>query len=270
VHEVATARETNPDDRVSKLEAELAKLRGDYSRLHHMYTRTLEELELVRRRMFIAKAERVDTSADQLAFHGMFDQIEGLRKALEIIDAANGNNPGGKPDGRKKKKHRPTGRRDLSKTPLPVQRVEVVDPMLEGVAKRIGVEESQRVVFRRGGRVRLVIARVVYKRFGDPCCAAAPRAFLTMLIVARSGHREVCFVPSNSKATGIVAAGDLCQTSPAVCVPPRGAKAAPKSFQIVTAAMPKELFPRGLLAPSMIAHVLFEKYVMGVPFYRQE
>ena len=33
--------------------------------------------------------------------------------------------------------------------------------------------------------------------------------------------------------------------------------------------MPKELFPRGLLAPSMIAHILVQKYRWGLPFHRQ-
>jgi transposase len=34
--------------------------------------------------------------------------------------------------------------------------------------------------------------------------------------------------------------------------------------------MPKEIVPRGILAPSMIVHVLAIKYVLGVPFYRYE
>ena len=39
--------------------------------------------------------------------------------------------------------------------------------------------------------------------------------------------------------------------------------------ELVTAPMPKELFPRGLLAPSMIAHILVQKYRWGLPFHRQ-
>ena len=38
--------------------------------------------------------------------------------------------------------------------------------------------------------------------------------------------------------------------------------------KLVTAPMPKEMFPRGLLAPSMIAHVLVQKYRWGLPFHR--
>jgi transposase len=40
--------------------------------------------------------------------------------------------------------------------------------------------------------------------------------------------------------------------------------------EIKAAPLPKELFSRGLLAPSMIAHLLVAKYMMGVPFYRLE
>jgi hypothetical protein len=39
---------------------------------------------------------------------------------------------------------------------------------------------------------------------------------------------------------------------------------------ITVAPAPRQLFRRPLLAPSMIAHVLVTKYLMGVPFYRLE
>ena len=38
--------------------------------------------------------------------------------------------------------------------------------------------------------------------------------------------------------------------------------------EIVTAKKPKEVFERGMLAPSMIAHVLAQKYRWGMPFHR--
>ncbi|NVL67921.1 IS66 family transposase, partial [Escherichia coli] len=51
-----------------------------------------------------------------------------------------------------------------------------------------------------------------------------------------------------------------------------GPAATPKEprFRIVTAPMPKEIMKRGMLAPSMIAHLLAMKYLLGVPFYRYE
>ena len=39
---------------------------------------------------------------------------------------------------------------------------------------------------------------------------------------------------------------------------------------IGAAERPREIVERGLLAPTMIAHLLVTKYVMGVPFYRQQ
>jgi len=37
---------------------------------------------------------------------------------------------------------------------------------------------------------------------------------------------------------------------------------------IITAPKPKELLGRGLLAPSMIAHILVQKFRFGILFYR--
>lgn len=71
--------------------------------------------------------------------------------------------PGDKPRGRTRKTP-PTGRRDLSKCDLPEVRVELPDPLFEGKLERIGVEETSRVAFERGGYRRLVVARIVYKK----------------------------------------------------------------------------------------------------------
>jgi hypothetical protein len=39
-------------------------------------------------------------------------------------------------------------------------------------------------------------------------------------------------------------------------------------FELVTVKMPKEMVDRGLLAPSLIAHMLVSKYRFGIPFHR--
>ena len=124
----------------------------------------------------------------------------------------------------------PTGRRDLSKCDLPEIRVELSDPQLEGKAERIGVEETSRVAFERGGYRRLIVARVVYK---EPEPSPPPRT-----------------------------EGPTDGRIPAAPTEP--------SYRFITAPMPKEIMARGMLAPSMIAHVLAIKYVLGVPFYRYE
>ena len=230
--------------------SKLAEAESAFARLREKYTRALEELALLHRRLHIAKAERIDTAVEQLAFDKMLDEVQDLAKAVEAAAAlqanaaqpaadgtnaspdANANaekNPD-KADGRKKRSTPPTGRRDLSTTDLPVERVEVPDPELEGKVPRLGFEDSQRLGYQRGGLRRIVVARVVYDTSALDSAAVAPP------------EREA-----------------------------RSPRAEPNArFQTVTAPMPKEIVRRGMLAPSMIAHVLIEKYAMGVPFYRLE
>jgi transposase len=45
---------------------------------------------------------------------------------------------------------------------------------------------------------------------------------------------------------------------------------AQKEFSVVTAPMPDEAFPRSLAAPSMLAHIIAEKSLQGVPLFRLE
>lgn len=112
---------------------------------------------------------------------------------------------------------KPTGRRDLAKSDLPLVRVEILDDMLEKAAERIGFEDSWKLGYERGGRRRIQVARAVYKL---PGASANPE------------EQTAC--------------------------------------SVVTAEAPRELFRRGLLAPAPIAHSLVAKYVLGVPFARQE
>ncbi len=233
---VATADElTSLRNDNASLRDELAKAKDALANLRVRYHQLLEELHLLKRRLVVAKAERLDDVADaQLAFDKLLAETEAIKK---VLDAGSSDSPqqaaspppGEKPRGRTRQ-NSPTGRRDLSKCNLPEVRVELPDPLLEGKAERIGVDTTSRVVFERGGYRRLVVERVVYKE----SVKEAPRQ-------------------TDGKTGG-------------------GTAAAPteKHFRIVTAPMPKEIVPRGILAPSMIAHVLAIKYVLGVPFYRYE
>jgi hypothetical protein len=156
----------------------------------------------------------------------MLAKVEQLAKQLDAETAAASpkGDDGEKPQG-DTPTSKPTGRRDLAKSDLPVVRIEVTDPELEGKVERVGFEESSRFAWERGGPRRVVVARVKYRVVSDDA-ADATRA--------------------QSTDDGATAA------------------------QIVTTPMPKELFRRCLLAPSMIAHVIVAKYLLGVPFYRLE
>ena len=155
-----TSQPTDP--RIADLEQRLAASEAALTLLRKAYTRALEQLQLLQRRIFMASAERV--ADEQLAFQGMFDQVHALAKAL---DAAGDD---GNDDDAKKTRTRktpPKGRRDLAESDLPIRRVEILDDELEGKAESIMFEETSRLGYERGGPVRVVVARAIYKVAGS-------------------------------------------------------------------------------------------------------
>lgn len=249
--EASIDTQTSERRRIGTLEAELAELKDSHRQLRRAYMHALEQLQLMRRRMFLAKAERREEVAEQLVFEGMFAEVERLEKELEELrnaeDAAGVKGEGGNegsgveagsggddPKGDKPKKGGGKGRRNLENSDLPIVVLEVSDPELEGKAERIGVEKSWKLAYEPGGMRRLLISRIVYK--------------------------TADFVPPDSH----------CEQAADELRPDGGSAAVETGRGIVTTSLPKELFRRSLLAPSMVAHLLFAKYVLGVPFYRLE
>jgi transposase len=220
-------------DRVAELEAEIARLRAKLvdseqtlQRLRQAYTNALEQLQLAKRRLFVAKAERREAVPEQLQLDLLTEQVEQLGEELNQAETAaqseesndtteqahpNKTAKAGQYDGTKPKS---SGRRNLASSTLPLIRVEITNPQLEGTAERIGFEESWKLGYERGGQRRILVARVVYR------------------------------LVEHDPETG--------------------------ALQIVKAEAPKELVRRSLLSASLIAHVLIAKYVLGVPFARQE
>jgi transposase len=208
--------------RIAHLEATLAKVTDERDKLRRAYEQLKEHLELLRRRIFFAKAERVDAAQLEIEFAQTQAKLDALVERLveqapppPAIDT--GSDPAAPPPPAKTRA-KPTGRRNLADEDLPEERVEILNPALEGHATRIGFEESCKLRYRRGGPVRLVVARMTYKT-------------------------ELAAEPGRDPEELM--------------------------FKLVTAPMPKEMFPRGLLAPTMIAHVLVQKYRWGLPFHRQ-
>jgi transposase len=154
-------------DRVATLEAELAatRLRADEllaerDRLREAYRHLELQVELQRRRLFVAKAERIDTEQLELEFAATLAKLNEIAGKLpaSVLEEL------GSPDGNKKKpKRSPTGRRDLRDEDLPEERIVLVDPVFEGTAERIGTEETCQVKWRRGGPVRVVTVRIKYR-----------------------------------------------------------------------------------------------------------
>jgi transposase len=193
----------------ARLEAALAKVTAERDKLRHAYEQLKEQLELLRRRIFVAKAERIDASQLELEFAATKAKLEAM--ATVLGEAVGLSDPAAPPPTEPNTpRAKPTGRRNMFDDPqMAEERVEITDPSLEGKAKRIGWEESCRLGYRRGGPIRIVVARATYK-------------------VEEDGART----------------------------------------ELVTATKPKELFERGLLAPSMIAHALVAKYRFALPFHR--
>jgi hypothetical protein len=263
-------------DELEKTKDELERTKGDIEKLRHAYRRVLEELALMRKRLFVAKGERKDTTAEQLVFEGLLAEASLLERALEAATLAQQTQQAEQkaqaeqkepespvapesPKPEDEPRPKPKGRRNLAASTLPIVRVEITDPELEGKAERIGFEESSRLGFERGGARRIVVARAIYKVEDD----AATTATTPSMEEARTS------------AEGERTDPDLEATTPPLASEGAEPKAAPTDpsegrTQLLTAPLPKELFRRRLLAPSMIAYILVAKFTMGLPFYRLE
>jgi transposase len=163
-------------ERVAELEQALATERAaraaeqsraddavaERDRLREAYRHLQLEVEVARRRLVVAKAERIDTTQLQLEFAAKLAALDTLGGQLAPApdEAAPADRPDKPTHGKKRK---PGGRRDLMQIDMPEERIELADPALEGVAPRMGTEDSCKVMWRRGGFVRLVVARVKYR-----------------------------------------------------------------------------------------------------------
>lgn len=162
--------------RADALEKERDALRASHHRLRL-------ELELLRKRMFESKAERVNTAQLKLEFAEKLRALDEVAQTLNLIGPVAGEEvpAGGGESKRAAGKSR--GRRNLSQLPLEEKRIEIVDPVFdklveEGKAERIGHEESYKLAWQRGGMRRLVIAKVKYRTVavdenGDAALATA-------------------------------------------------------------------------------------------------
>jgi len=160
------------DAELVERDVKIEELTSVHARLLNAYEALKEELLLVKRRMFIAKAERVDTASLQLEFDALVKKLDALAGVLPepSDDAGDGGEDDGDTGGggKKPKKRKPKGRRNLADADMPEVVVEVDDELFEqlvaeGKAERIGSETSYKLVWERGGFRRLRIERVKYR-----------------------------------------------------------------------------------------------------------
>ena len=204
--------------RVAELEAKLAQVTAERDKpCAGPTSSSRSRLELLRRRIYVARAERIDTAqGTEIEFAETKAKLDALARAIDDATPATTETDAAGDPTAPPPRSKPTGRRNLGAHDLPEERVEIFDPAFAG-QEPIGFEESSNSSTGAAGR-----------------CASSWRG--------RS-------------------------TSP----PPPPGPDAPQPTQpvLVTTPMPRELFPRGLLAPSMIAHLLVQKYRWGLPFHRQ-
>ena len=160
--ETTTTTTTTLAARVAELEAQVATLTKERDQLRASHARLRQELELLKRRIFVAKAERVDTAQLEMEFAEKLRQLDAL---AGTVDDEDDDTPS---DDTTKKKRKSTGRRNLKDLPLEEERIEIADPLYEelvaaGKAERIGFEESCKLGFKRGGLRRVVMARIKYQ-----------------------------------------------------------------------------------------------------------
>jgi transposase len=157
----------DPQARIKELEAALAAVQKERDILRASHERLRLELEMLKRRIYVAKAERVDTKQLELEFAEKLRALNELSGTLPPADP-----PSPPPPGNERPRSRPKGRRDLSQAPLEEERIEVPDELFEdlvakGEAERIGFETSYRLCYKRGGMRRLVVARVKYRAMNE-------------------------------------------------------------------------------------------------------
>ena len=244
-------REARLRDRVATLEAELAasklhaaELLAERDRLREAYRHLELQVELQRRRLFVAKAERIDTEQLELEFAATLAKLNEIAGQLpaDVLEDL------GSPGGVKKPKRSPTGRRDLRTDDLPEERIVVIDPAFEGTTERIGAEETCQVMWRRGGPVRVVTVRIKYRPTPSPPSTdpeiSAPVEVSPPVIVS---------APVEVSPPVIVTAP--VEVSPSV---------------IVTAPVPPQILTRSIATASMFAHIACDKFCDGLPLHRQE
>lgn len=251
---VSIAEGELPQARIEELEALVMRMRvelattneklagvlSERDNLRRAYQQLMEQFELLRRRIFIAKAERVDATQLEIEFETTKQKLDALAQKLgETTDNAAetpaapeqeavGSRPSGKPPN--KSKTPPKGRRNLAeRDDLPQHRVEIRDAEIEAKgATLIGWELSYKLGHQRPEAVRVVIARAKYK-------VAEPEPLPN---------------PLPADATVVEQDGER--------------------FTILTAPLPRLLIRRGLLAPSMLARIVVQKFRFGMPYFRLE
>mgnify|MGYP003339011718 CR=1 FL=1 len=265
-------------ERYRALEAKTREIEAERDRVRLAYQEAVIAIELLRRRIESAKAERVDTKQLELEFETKLKALDELAGKL----TAEASEPPAPPPPKTREPRKPTGRRDLADdSTLPIERVEVTDPEMErlvaeGKAERFGFdEESSKVAHRRASKVRLVLARALY-RIGklegivpsDMPSAddLTPPSDVAPVEPAATSETSDTTARSETATSETTARSETATNTPAParCIDRR------HGTTLVTATMPPSIIRRSIGAPSLYASIVAQKLNRGLPLYRQE
>ena len=137
----------------------LAELKKNYALLQ-------QEHELLRRRVFEAKAERIDSKQLELELEKTKAELDAMREQIEHAIGTKLDDE--TPSPKTRTRNRPTGRRRLDPAALPTEEIVVTDPEMEalvaeGLAEVVGSDDSTRMKRRRGCTICLVTKRLTYR-----------------------------------------------------------------------------------------------------------
>jgi hypothetical protein len=276
---------------------------AERDRLREAYEALKIQVELAHRRLVIAKAERVDTTQLELEFAATLAELDKLAGLVEPETDATGDEGGAAGDRPKRRRRR---RCDLHKV-VGEERIELPDPIYEGKFERIGAEEeTAKLKWRRGGLVRVVIARLKYRttspavRIASAIPSAADASSATGVTevavasatmtapegatgstievantdAATSANASPVDVPPTqlaiSSATPAATPEAAAQVLSAPAIANQAADSNALKPTIVTAAMPPQLLPGSYALPSLLAHIASDKFCDGLPLHRQE
>lgn len=156
-------------DLVSTLQTEVLAIKAErdvqVDSLQETIVNLAHENELLKRRLFGTKTERLKTSENQLALGDLLNDQKRLQKQLDaaVAEAKAAGEKSADPAPPKPPKSKPKGRRDLLSSDLPRFFVDLRDPRLEQTAKHIGWDESPQLMYRRGGFLVLVKRTAKYE-----------------------------------------------------------------------------------------------------------
>ena len=279
---VVDAQRAALDAERAALDAERARradVEAERDRLKEAYDALVREVELARRRLFVAKAERIDTTQLELEFAATLAALDQFAGTVDTDDGDDGDDDndgaaaGAAPKGQPDKAKRKRGRRDFRLFDLPEERVEIPDPLLDGKAARIDTEEHTELKWKRGGLVRVVFVRFKYDTSTVATSTSTPapateRDATVVSDTARASDSDAHAVAPASAVAAPEAALPACSVDELralVAADPRTAGA-----KIVTAPMPPRLIERSYATPSLLAHVASDKFCDGLPVHRQE